>query len=42
MAFFSEVPANATVIGAIVIVSAGTYGITGPASEVAPELEPHP
>lgn len=40
--FFSEVPANATVIGAIVIVSAVTYGITGPASEVAPELEPHP
>ena len=40
--FFSEIPTNATIIGAIVIVCAVTYGITGPASEVVPELDPHP
>ena len=40
--FFSEIPTNTTVIGAIVIVCAVTYGITGPASEVVPELDPHP
>lgn len=40
--FFSEIPTNATIIGAVVIVGAVTYGITGPASEVVPELDPHP
>ena len=40
--FFSEIPTDATIIGAVVIVGAVTYGITGPASEVVPELDPHP
>ncbi len=39
--FFDEPPTTTTVLGALVVIAAVTYGITGPAAEMAPEPDPH-
>ncbi len=39
--WFDEVPPTATFIGAAVVLAAVTYGVTGPAGEVAPTPTPH-
>ncbi|MDP7542793.1 MAG: DMT family transporter [Acidimicrobiales bacterium] len=39
--WFDEVPPTATFIGAAIVLTAVTYGVTGPAAEVAPTPTPH-
>jgi drug/metabolite transporter (DMT)-like permease len=38
---FDEVPPTATFVGAAIVLTAVTYGVTGPAAEVAPTPTPH-